>query len=52
MAEQIHHVERIEFTISFNVARANEVGLVDVIDVKRTGKIRVLNALGNIRSFF
>ena len=52
MAEQIHHVERIEFAISFNVAWADEIGLVDVVNVKGFGKIRVLNALGNIGSFF
>jgi len=52
MAKQIHQVERIEFTISFYVPWADEIGLVDVVDVKRFSEIRVLNALGNVRSFF
>ena len=52
MAEQIHDVERVEFAIALYVPWADKVGLVDVIDVKRFGEIRVLNAFGNIRSFF
>ena len=48
MAEQIHHVEGVEFAIAFYVPWADEIGLVDVVDVKRFGEIRVLNALGNI----
>jgi hypothetical protein len=52
VAKQIHHVEGIKFAIAFYVAWADEIGLVDVVDVKRLGEIRVLNALGNVRSFF
>jgi hypothetical protein len=52
MAEYIHHVERVKFTISFNVAWADKIGLMDVIDVKRFGEVRVLDALGDVRSFF
>jgi hypothetical protein len=52
VAEQIHHVERVESAIAFYVPWADKIGLVDVVDVKGFGEIRILNALGNVRSFF
>jgi hypothetical protein len=52
VAEQIDNIERIKFAVSFDVAWSDEVSLVNVVDAKRLGKIRVLNALGNIRGFF
>jgi hypothetical protein len=52
MAEQIHHVKGVKFAIALYVPWADKVGLVDVVDAKRFGEIRVLNALGNVRSFF
>ena len=52
VAEQIHHVEGVKFAIAFYVPWADKIGLVDVVDVKRFGEIRVFDALGNVRSFF
>jgi len=48
MAQQVHHVERIKFAVSFDVSWANKVGLVNVVNAKRLGKIRILNALWNV----
>ena len=52
MAEQIHHIERVKFAVSFYVSRANKIGLVNVVKVKWFSEIRVLNTLWDIRSFF
>jgi hypothetical protein len=52
MGAYIHHIERVEFPIIFYVPWADKVGLVNVIYVKWLFKIRVFNALGNVRSFF
>ena len=52
VAEQIDNIERIKFAVTFDVAWSDEVSLVNVVDAKRLGKIRVFNALGNIRGFF
>ena len=52
VAEHIHHVEGVKFAIAFYVPWADKIGLVDVVDVKRFGEIRVLDAFGDIRSFF
>jgi hypothetical protein len=52
MAEQIHDVERVEFTIAFYVPRADQIRLVNVVDLKGFCEIRVLNPFGDIRSFF
>ena len=52
VAEQIDNIERIKFTVTFDVAWSDEVSLVNVVDAERLGKIGVFNALGNVRSFF
>jgi hypothetical protein len=52
MAQKIHHIERIKSTISFYISRAYKIGLVNIVKVKRLSKIRVLNTLWDIRSFF
>ena len=48
MAQQIHYIERIKFAIAFDISRANKIGLVNVVKIKRLSEIRVLNALWNI----
>ena len=52
MAEQIHHIERVKFAIALYVPGADEIGLVNVVKIKRISEIRVLNAFWSIRSFF
>lgn len=52
VAKQIDNIERIEFSVSFDVAWPDEVSLVNVVDAKRLGKIGVFNTLGYVRSFF
>ena len=52
MAIKIHHIERVKFAITFYISRANKIGLMNIVNRKRFFKIRVLNAFGNIRSFF
>lgn len=52
MAEQIHHIERVKFAIAFYVPGTDEIGLVNVVKIKRIREIRVLNAFGRISSFF
>ena len=52
MAEQIHHIERVKFAVTFYVPGADEIGLVNVVKIKRIGEIRVLNAFGCVSSFF
>ena len=52
MAQKIHYIERVESAILFYISRAHKIGLVNIIEVKRFIEIRVLNALGNVRSFF
>lgn len=52
MAVQIHHIERVKFTIAFYVPGADEIGLVNVVKIKRISEIRVLNTFGRVSSFF
>ena len=52
MAEHIHHVKGEKSAIALNVTRANQISLVYIIKIKWLGEVRVLNALGNISSFF
>ena len=52
MAEQIHHIERVKFSIAFYVSRTDKIGLVNVVKIKRISEIRVLNAFGRVSSFF
>ena len=46
MGKYIHHIERVEFPITFYVPWADQIGLVNVVYFKWLFKIRVLNALG------
>ena len=52
MAKNIHHVERIKFAIALYVSRADKVGLVNIVEIKCIVEIRVLDAFGDIASFF
>ena len=52
VAETINNVERIKFTIALDVPGTDKIGLVNVVDIERLGKIEVFNTLGNIPSFF
>ena len=52
MAKQIHHIERIKFTISFYISRTDKIGLVNVVKIKWFSEIRIFNTFGNVRSFF
>ena len=52
MAKQVHHIERVKFTIALDISRANKIGLVNIVKVKGLSEIWVLNALWNIRGFF
>ena len=52
MAEYVHHIERVEFAVPFDVPGTDQIRLVNVIATKRLGKVRVLFPFGNIRSFF
>lgn len=52
MTEQVHHIERIKSAVTFYISGANKVGLMNIVNVQWFSEIWVLNALGNIRSFF
>lgn len=52
MAEQVHHIEGVKFSIAFNVPGADEIGLMNVVKIQGLGEIGILNAFGNIGSLF
>ena len=52
MTENIHHIERVKFAVSFDVPGANKIGLMDVVEIECLGKIWVLDTLGDVTSFF
>ena len=52
MAKDIHYVKRIEFAIAFNVPRAEEISLVNIVNIKCFSEIWILNTFGNVGSFF
>jgi hypothetical protein len=52
MAVKIDDVKRIESSIVFDVTRAEEVGLMDVVELQSFPKIRVFHSFGLVRGFF
>ena len=52
MAEQIDHIERVKLAVSFYVTGADKVCLVNIVNIKCFGEIRILDAFGSVRSFF
>lgn len=52
MAKKIDDVKRIEFTITLDVARPDEIGLMNVVDVEGLPEIGILDPFGGVSSFF
>ena len=52
MAKYIHHIEGIKFAITFDVSWPNEISLMNIVDLNSFSEIRILNAFGNVGSFF
>ena len=52
MAIEVHHVQGVKLAISFDIPGTHQVYLVDIVNLKRPGKVRVLRTFGNIGSFF
>ena len=52
MTKNIHHIERIKSTVLFNVSWADQIGLVNIVKIKRISEIWVLDTFGNVGSFF
>lgn len=52
MAVKIDDVQRIESSIVFDVTRAKEVGLMDVVELQSFPKIGVFHSFGLVRGFF
>ena len=52
MAKKIDDVKRIEFAITLDVARADEIGLMNVVDVEGLPEIGILDPFGGVSSFF
>jgi len=49
---KVHHMEGIEAAIVFDIARSEQIGLVDVVAPYRFPEIGVLHSFGLVRSFF
>ena len=52
MGEYIHHIERIELSVTFYVTGTDKISLMNVVNIKWFSEIRVLDTFGNVRSFF
>ncbi len=52
MTEHIHHIERVEFAVSFYVPGADKIGLMKVVEINRFSEIRIFDPFGDIASFF
>jgi hypothetical protein len=52
MTVEVHHMEGIEAAVVFDIARSQQVGLVDVVAPDWFPKIGILHSFGLIRSFF
>ncbi len=52
MAIKIDYIEGIEFAIALDVTRADEIGLVNVVNVEGFPKIGILDPFGGVASFF
>jgi hypothetical protein len=49
---KVYHMERIEAAVVFDIARSQQVGLVDVVAPERFPEIGVFHSFGLIRGFF
>ena len=52
MRKYVDYVKRVKSAITFYVSWTDKVGLVNVVKIQCLGEIGVLNAFGNICSFF
>jgi len=52
MAEAIHHVERVEPAVAFDIPGPHQVDLVDVVDLQGLRKVGVGDPFGDVRRFF
>ncbi len=48
MAHHVHHIERIKFTISFDVPGTDKIGLMNVVEIERLGIIRIRYPVGDV----
>ena len=49
---KVDHMERIEATVVFDIARSQQVGLVDIVAPQRLPEVGVFHSFGLVRSFF
>ena len=52
MTIEIHHIERVESAIPFDVTGTHQIGLVDVVKAQSLSEIRILDPFRRIRGFF
>ncbi len=52
MAIKIDDVKGIESAIAFDITRADEIGLMNVVNVEGFPEIGILDPLGGVSSFF
>ncbi len=52
VAKKIDDVKGIEFAIALDVTWTDEIGLVNVVNVKGFPEIRILDPFGGVSSFF
>jgi hypothetical protein len=52
MAEKIDNVKGIESAIALDVTRADEIGLMNVVNVESFPEIGILDPFGGVSSFF
>jgi hypothetical protein len=52
MAVKVDNMKRIETPIALDIAGAEKVGLVDVVDAQWFAKIRIFHSFGGVGSFF
>ena len=49
---KVDHMERIEAAVVFDIARSQQVGLVDVVAPQRLPEVGVFHSFGLVRGFF
>ena len=52
MTVKVDNMKRIETPVILDVARAEKVGLVDIVDAQRFAKIGIFDPFGDVGSFF
>ena len=52
MAEKIDDVKGIKFAIALDVTRADEIGLMNMVNVESFPEIGILDPFGGVSSFF